>query len=205
MKSNQQINETNKEEDDRKIIWLRFPYLGKKGKTLLTSLNRKMKRFLKEDVKFITSYNRKKMTMFCLAKEKIKTTQKANISYDIQCPACKEHYIGKTDRCFVTRLDEHGSRHDQPMFQHLVNCQQFLEELSILNLPISDNIIPEVELNSHIMNALHNNSKVLDYNKNWSQLCFLEDFYIKSLKPKINASLKATKELYEINEIYCFT
>ena len=205
MKSNQQRNEKNKEEDDRKIIWLCFPYLGKKGKTLLTSLNRKMKRFLKEDVKFITSYNRKKTTMFCLAKEKIKTTQKANMSYDIQCPACKEHYIGKTDRCFVTRLDEHGSRHDQPMFQHLVNCQQFLEELSILNLPISDNIIPEVELNSHIMNALHNNSKVLDYNKNWSQLCFLEDFYIKSLKPKINASLKATKELYEINEIYCFT
>ena len=46
--------------------------------------------------------------MFCLAKDKSKTPQKANIIYDIQCPACKEH-IGKTDRCFVTRLDEHGS------------------------------------------------------------------------------------------------
>ena len=195
LKSNQQRNETNKEEDNRKIIWLRFPYLGKKGETLLTSLKRKMKRCLKEDVKFITSYNTKKMAMFCSAKDKIKTPQKANIIYDIQCPACKEHYIGKTDRCFVTRLDEHGSRHDQPMFQHLVNCQQFLEELSILNLPISDNNIPEVELNSHIMNAVHNNSKVLDYNNNWSQLCFLEAFYIKTLKPKINAGLKASKEL----------
>ena len=66
---------------------------------------------------------------------------------------------------FVTRLDEHGSRHDQPMFQHLVNCQQFLEELSILNLSISDNI-PEVPLNSHIMNEVHNNSKILNYNNN---------------------------------------
>ena len=195
LKSNQQRNEPNKEEDNRKIIWSRFPYLGKKGETLLTSLKRKMKRCLKEDVKFITSYNTKKMAMFCSAKDKIKTHQKANIIYDIQCPACKEHYIGKTDRCFVTRLDEHGSRHDQPMFQHLVNCQQFLEELSILNLPISDNNIPEVELNSHIMNAVHNNSKVLDYNNNWSQLCFLEAFYIKTLKPKINAGLKASKEL----------
>ena len=37
------------------------------------------------------------MTMFCLAKDKVKTTQKVNIIYDIQCPACKEHYIGKTD------------------------------------------------------------------------------------------------------------
>ena len=81
------------------------------------------------------------------------------------------------------------------MFQYLVNCQQFLEELSILNVPISDNIIPEVELHSHIMNAVHNNSKVLDYNNNWSQLCFLEAFYIKTLKPKINAGLKASKVL----------
>ena len=56
-----------------------------------------MKRWLKEDVKFMTSGNAKKMEMFCLAKYKIKTTQKTNIIYDIQCPACKEHYIGKTD------------------------------------------------------------------------------------------------------------
>ena len=71
-----------------------------------------MKRCLKEDEKFITYYNTKKMTMFCSAKDKIKTTQKANIIYDIQCTACKEHYTGKIGRCFVTRLDEHGSRHD---------------------------------------------------------------------------------------------
>ena len=79
LKSNQQRNETNKEEGNRKIIWLRFPYLGKKGETLLTPLKRKMKRCLKKDVKFITSYNTKKMAMFCSAKEKIKTIQKANI------------------------------------------------------------------------------------------------------------------------------
>ena len=61
------------------------------------------------------------MAMFCSEKEKVKTTQKANMIYDIQCPACKERHIGKTNSCFVTCLDEHGSRHGQPMFQHLVN------------------------------------------------------------------------------------
>ena len=95
------------------------------------------------------------MAIFCSAKQKVKTTRKVGKIYDIQCPACKEHYIGKTDRCFVTCLDEHGSRHDQSMFQNLVNCQQFPEKLSILNLPISDNNVPEAELNSHIMNAVH--------------------------------------------------
>ena len=35
----------------------------------------------------------------------------------------KKMAMFKTDHCFTTHLDEHGSRHDQPMFQHLVNCQ----------------------------------------------------------------------------------
>ena len=133
LKTNQQRNKTKKEEDDRNISWLQFPYLPEKCETLLTSLKWKMIRWLKQDVKFITSYNTNKMAMFCSAKDQVKTTQKANITYDAQCPACKEHYIGKTDQCFVTRLDEHGIRHDQPMFQHLVNFQHFLKELSILN------------------------------------------------------------------------
>ena len=116
---------------------------------------------LKEDVKFITSYNTKKMAMFCSAREKVKITKNINKIYDIQHPACKEHYIGKTDRCFVICLDEHGCRHDQPIFQYLVNCHQFLEGLSIINLLISDSNIPEVELNSHIMHAMYHKSKIL--------------------------------------------
>ena len=48
------------------------------------------------------------MAMFCSAKDIVRTTQKANIIYDIQYPACKEHYIGETDQYFVTHLDEHG-------------------------------------------------------------------------------------------------
>ena len=76
---------------------MQFPYLGKKRETLLTSLKQKIKRCIKEDVKFITSYNTKKMAMFCSVKDKVETTQKTNIIYDIQCPACKEHYIDKTD------------------------------------------------------------------------------------------------------------
>ena len=159
-----------------------------------------MKRCLKEDVKFITSYNTKKMALFCSAKGKIKATQKGNITDDIQCPACKQHYIGKTDRCFATCLDEYGSRHDQPMFQHLVNCQQFLEKLSILNLPISDNNIPKVELNSHIMSAVHNNSKVLDHNNNY---VFWRLFILKLQNLKLMLVLMPLRK-YSFSNNSCF-
>ena len=44
------------------------------------------------------------MAMFCSAKDKVKTTQKANIIYDIQCPPSQEHYIGKSDQFLLPAL-----------------------------------------------------------------------------------------------------
>ena len=81
-------------------------------KLLATKLRRNTLKKLIKDTCIKTAFscnNNFFVTTFCLAKDKSKIPQKANIIYDIQCPACKEHYIGKTDRCFVLLLDEHGS------------------------------------------------------------------------------------------------
>ena len=43
--------------------------------------------------------------------------------------------------------------------------------------------------------AVLENYEILDFNSNWSQLCFLEAYYIKLNKPKISDGLKASKEL----------
>ena len=43
--------------------------------------------------------------------------------------------------------------------------------------------------------AVLENYEILDFNSNWSQLCFLEVYYIKLNKPKIIDGLKASKEL----------
>ena len=69
------------------------------------------------------------------------------------------------------------------MFRNLVNCQQYKEELSILNLPISDN------------NNLGNELNSLRYTNNSSQLCLLKAFFIKTLKRKMNTDLKTSKQL----------
>ena len=57
-----------------------------------------------------------------------------------------------------------------------------------------DDII-EINSKQHIYNAVMNNSTIVDTNTNWSQLCFLEAFYIKRFSPQINNGLKASKEL----------
>ena len=42
-------------------------------------------------ISFITFYKRKKIAVFCSAKDKVQSIQKANI----QCPTCKEHNINQ--------------------------------------------------------------------------------------------------------------
>ena len=63
-------------------------------------------------------------------------------------------------------------------------------------------ILPDAATNTtvvskelHLHNTVINNVKILDKNDKWGQLQFLEAYYIKTLAPEINFSLKASKEL----------
>ena len=133
--------------------------------------------------------------MFCSVKDKIPTHQKSNVIYTIKWPECDEDYVGKTDRCVIKRLNEHSNRSDQPMFQHLQHFETFLETITLYQLPDIDTDVSTVNLQAHIANAVYDNWKILDSNTNWVQLCFLQSYYIKQLKPKINDGLKVSKEL----------
>ena len=72
---NDNINNNNK--DDRKVIWINLPYLGKKGEQLTNSLIRKLKRSFKENIKFRTVYKTNKLSMFCNTKDSISGTTHA--------------------------------------------------------------------------------------------------------------------------------
>ena len=54
------------------------------------------------------------------------------------CPGCCNKYIGKTDRNFIMRMGEHGTKPDQPMYQHLKNCAPFAKYLKFYALPDID-------------------------------------------------------------------
>ena len=185
----------NNNKDDRKVIWINLPYLGKKGEQLTNSLIRKLKRSFKENIKFKTVYKTNKLSMFCNTKDSISAEQKSNVIYGITCPGCFQKYVVKTDRNLIIRLDEHGAKVDQPMYQHLSNCSAFNDHIMLFTLPdaATDTTIVSKEL--HLHNAVINNVKILDKNDKWGQLQFLEAYYIKKLAPEINFGLKASKEL----------
>ena len=130
---NDNINNNNK--DDRKVIWINLPYLGKKGEQLTNSLIRKLKRSFKENIKFKTVYKTNKLSMFCNTKDSISAEQKSNVIYGITCPGCFQKYVGKTDRNLTTRLDEHGTKVEQPMYQQLSNCSALNDHIVLLTLP----------------------------------------------------------------------
>ena len=81
------------------------------------------------------------------------------------------------------------------MYQHLSNCSAFNDHIILFTLPdgATDSTIVSKEL--HLHNAVINNVKILDKNDKWSQLQFLEAYYIKKLAPDINFCLMTLKEL----------
>ena len=102
---------------------------------------------------------------------------KSHIVYDFCCPACNNKYIGKTDRNFGTRVQEHsGLDKKLPVYTHLLECEHFNYVVNLHRLPLNNN---SVEYLGHVKIAVYNNTKITDNSQNWVELCFLESLHIK--------------------------
>ena len=190
------FNEKRPSSDDEiESLAMKIPYMGPEGEKLVKTLKKKIKRNSSRNLRVRIIYKTTKISDFFSVKDKIPDEQKNDVIYDIQCPGCGEHYIGKTDCCFRKRMDEQGSKPDQPMFQHLEKCEQFRHIISLYALPnIDDHNYVTLKV-PHISEAVWNNSKILRISRDWLELCYLETFLIKKRKPQINHGIKAAKEL----------
>ena len=184
--SNEKFNQPSENDEEIPSKWLNVSYdAGSKGEYLVKGLCRKLRRYLKKNTRVIVRYKCKYLSFLCSTKDPIPSSQRSNIIYEIQCPGCGEKYVGKTDRCLSTRMNEHGSRIDQPMYRHLTSCVDFIDYTQMFDI-----LQPEwsTSFDSHKLNAVLQNHSILDYNPSklkWDQLSFLEAFYIKKCKPKL--------------------
>ena len=199
-KSNSPYN--GSQENPTITIYVQLPYAGIKGEQLLKSVIHKMKQFLKQNIKFKIVYDTKKMSYFCSTKDPVPNYQRHNIVYEITCPGCNGKYIGKTDVCLETRLSQHGSQKDQPMHQHFMKCDNFIEIYRFLNNSYLTDEDGKQKYNKNdkpskdfMINAINVNHRIIDTNRNWSKLLYLEAYYIKRLDPSLNKGLKASREL----------
>ena len=76
-------------------------------------------------------------------------------------------------------LDEHGTKVDQPMYQHLSNCSAFNDHIMLFTLPdaAADTFIISKEL--HLHNAIINNVKILEKNDKWVNFNFFKPIMLR--------------------------
>ena len=71
-----------------------------------------------------------------------------------------------------------------------------------LSLLFNEDENDDMSLTSHIFNAVLQNHEMLDSNRNWYRLAFLEVCYPKNHTPIISHGLKASKELLIFNQTF---
>ena len=99
-------------------------------------------------------------------------------------------------RCLELRFNEHSNFRTSSVGKHLYECEHFHYIVNLFNTSVCSISEPSfIEAWYHISSAIPSNTRVIDKNNNWIQLCFLESLYIRRLNPVLNEGIRATKEL----------
>ena len=180
-------------EDDENVskVFVRLPYCGAIGERLIRKCISRITRQLSAKVQFKVFYKTSKISDFVSVKDPIPLGQKNDVIYQIQCPGCLGFYIGKTSCCVEKRMHEHAEKEEQPMFQHLEECEAFQQWIGFMNLGgIDSNEDPVIQKNFY-RPAVMENYKVLKTVHNSALLALSETYFVRKLKPKINDGLKS--------------
>ena len=116
--------------------------------------------------------------------------QSSNV-YKFSCPGCSKSYIGKTDGCLYTRLNEHAKtdKHSE-IYKHINDCEHFTYITNLLKLNIDESDTNE---RFDLTLFLLHNSTILDKAKHWSVLLFKEHSQLTGKNR--NYGIKASREL----------
>ena len=96
-------------DDNLPKILMRIPFLGKQSENLVKSCILKILHHLNQPIKFIVTYDMKKVSYFISNKDKIPEMPCNNVIYQITCPGCNKTYIGKTNCCLHKHLSKHST------------------------------------------------------------------------------------------------
>ena len=121
------------------------------------------------------------MTTSCFVSCKDKTPKEfqSSIVDKFTCPGCFKSYMGNTDRCLYTRLNEHATS----------------DKSNLLKLNIDESDTNE---QFDLTLILLHNSIILNKAKHWSVLLFKEPLAIHRQKPELNHGIKASRELARV-------
>ena len=91
------------------------PYAGRKGNTVVKTINNSLKRILADNVKPRVTYTDPKLSTKLQIKDKTKDQHKHDLAYYSKCPetTCNEDYLGKTRKKIIERSADHCQKDKQ--------------------------------------------------------------------------------------------
>ena len=100
-------------------------------------------------------------------------------------------YIGKTESTLFNRTKEHGwSDKQTAVNRHFQQCSSWKEIVGFFKTDGG-----EVDPMQFQINAVRENTQILQKTDNWLKLAFLESLAIKDYEPELNNGIKSCKDL----------
>ena len=151
-------------------IWLAIPFVGDLTTQIVKKLKRKLRRCLVDpnvDIRI-----KEKLCFFTSTKDKTPPLSQSNVVCEITCPGS---YIGKTNRTFLVRSQEHAlTDKESAIYKHLRYCDQIQHEQGLYNLPdifINENYPPSTAMNKEFLTqTVRGNTNIIHRDDNWNLL-----------------------------------
>ena len=189
----QEREETLQCQEQTETIYLSFPYLGSQGETLVKRATKKMGRLLKREknVQIKVFMETTKMSFYTSNKDRTPYLNNSRVVYEYTCPGCAYTYVGKTNNTLWNRTGQHAwTQKDSSIHKHFNKCEHWKD---LVGFMASGGV--EIDIKEHQIHAVRENTKVIQRDRNYLKLDFLESLEIKHRDPELNKGMKACKEL----------
>ena len=118
-----------------------------------------------------------KLCFFTSTKDKTPPLSQSNNFYEFTCPGCHSSYIGKTNRTFLVRTQEHAlTDKESAIYKHLRYCDQIQHIQGFYNLPdifINESYPLSTAMNKEFLTqTVGGNTNITDRDANWDLLLY---------------------------------
>ena len=196
---NKSINEYYVDDDNDTIkFYLNLPYFGRAEEILVKKCIRTLIKNNKKDVRvtFIVTYNTTKLSFYTNTKVPTDKLAHSYIVYKFCCPGCSKSSIGKTERTFFERINEHAFKDkNSVVYNHINNCDGLKYLVDLLNIDQVQTERDKFDEKILSVTTVKENISIIDRARRWDILLFKEALHIKEKNSTLNNGLKASKEL----------
>ena len=142
----------------------------------------KLKNNIKKDIRviFVVTYHITKLSFYTNTKDRIDKLAHSYIVYKFCCLGCFKTYIGKKERTFLERINEHDIKYkNSVVYNHIDNCDGVNYLIDLLNIDQVQTEHNKFDKKTYSVATVKKTSMSFDRARQWDILLFKEALHIK--------------------------